>query len=258
MRRLKLAIITLAFTALSAVSSLAADANFTYGKVVGLEKFESLDETTRNNFLKNTANLPNSMLDLHKRTGGTVFFVDALIPDYNDNAVKATFGNDVMGVHYTGGKHHNDIYVRIDDSLAQNSKYNHYHRTISHEFGHFAYFTTLDEWTPEMKNTLRNEYEIAKNSDSKCYNENETFAHEYSKYIESDSLVSPEMAGLFKEVERRIAEKDRAITHARNIDDERQENIVTFELNETEKQMANMLDEYKDLIAMLSANSQNG
>ena len=253
MQKIKLTMITLALTIFSAVSSFAADTSFSYSKVINLELFDTLSETTKGNFAKNMANMPNSMMDLQKRLGGTVYFTTDLIPDYTDNAA-STFGEDTMGVCYTGGQHNNDIYIRINKDLDDNCKYNQYWRTVTHEFGHFAYFNTYDQWTYDMKNALTVEFNNVKDTDKKCYNENETFAHEYSKYVESETLVSPEMAALFKKVESMVVQMDQKFTHAYNIDEPRQENIVTFELTEIEQQMVDLLNN-EELFLLLTHNN---
>ncbi len=226
MKHLKLLLLTFGFVVNGVFSSFATDSTFTYDRVVGLELFNSLDENTKADFDKNIYNLPNSMVDLHKRKGGTLYFIDGQIPNYNDGASSSTFDDNVMGVCYQGGAHDNDIYIRIDKDLANTSYYSHYWRTISHEYGHFAYNNTLDDWTPDMRNKLSDEFNRVKDLDYKCYNESETFAHEYSKYVESESLVSEDMANLFRKVENMIAEEDSSITKAYNIDEARVENIV--------------------------------
>ena len=226
MKYLKLLLLVFGFVVGGVFSSFATDLNFSYGRVIGLELFNTLDENTKADFDKNIYNLPNSMVDLHKRKGGTLYFIEDQIPNYNDGASSSTFGDNVMGACYQGGIHDNDIYVRIDKDLADTSYYTHYWRTISHEYGHFAYNNTLNNWTSDMRNALSDEFNQVKDLDYKCYNESETFAHEYSKYVESESLVSEDMANLFRKVENMVAEEDRHITRAYNIDEARVENIV--------------------------------
>lgn len=227
------------------INSYAADNKLTYGKVVGLDIFETLDENTKEDFDRNISNLPNSMLDLQKRYGGTLYFTTELIPDYRDGAGEnITFGDAVMGITYYGGLHNNDIYVRIDKNLALNSQYSHYWRTISHEYGHFAYNNTYNEWTSEMRNILTVEYNRVKNKDSKCFNESETFAHEYSKYVESETLVTKEMASLFKKVEQMIAIKDGKITGIYCIDEPKQDDIVTHDIDKMAELMKQISENF--------------
>ncbi len=225
-----LALGALLTTLTTGITAFAADGNFSYGNIVGMENYLALSDTVRTQVETNMKNLPDSLLDLHKRYGATINFVDGSIPKaYRTDTDKTVFfgehDNNTIGITYLSGDYENDIYVRTDDKAVYNY-YGTYWRTLSHELGHFAKHVTYDFWTEDMKAILAEEYLLAKDKDSHCYSEEETFAHEYSLYCESDRLVSNRMCTLFRNVEALVKMQDIALGGTDIIDPVRTDNIV--------------------------------
>ncbi len=210
------------------MTSFAADSNFTYGNIEGMENYLSLSDTVRNQVETNMKNLPDSLLDLHKRYGATIHFINGPIPKAY-TAEKTVFlgeyDNDTIGITFLSGDYENDIYVRTDNKAVYNY-YGNYWRTLSHELGHFAKHVTFNMWSDDMKNTLEEEYLLKKDTDIHCYSAEETFAHEYSLYCESDRLVSEKMCNLFRNVESLVKMQDLAMGAVGITDPERTDNIV--------------------------------
>lgn len=218
---------TVITTVMLGTISFAADKNLSYANVVGMENYISLSDTVKGQIEENLKNLPDSLLDLHRRYGAAIIFVDGPIPIYIDETASyyGNFDNDIIGVTYLEGDQINNIYVRTDDKAVYNH-YGEYWRTISHELGHFMKNVTYDMWTPEMKEILEKEYLRAKDISVHCYSEEETFAREYSLYCESDSLVSDKMCSLFRNVEEMAKIQDMTMGGDNFMDPVRTDNIV--------------------------------